>query len=192
MSKSSPVSNGMHGGTQTKGARSVPLHLPQQSFIHDIGLPGTTPHRRSEHELLSACIGTWKVEGTLADNATRMRCTETYEWLPGKFFVAYKFERQIGAQQHKGTGIIGFDPKRGGHFAYFVDNMGFARMYDLGIDEKKWTLTGTWERALLTFNAKINHMSAHWEHSNDGASWRVLCDFEGRLEQQNGNAAHAS
>jgi len=169
---------------QPKISRSTLNPATVHPLVHDLGLPGTTPHRRTEHELLAACIGVWKVEGVLADHSTRMRCTESYEWLPGKFFVLYRFDRQIGAQRHKGTGILGYDTNRNSHFAYFVDNMGFARTYDLRIDDNKWSFVGTWERATQSFNPRSNHMTAHWEHSNDGASWRVLCEFEGRLETE--------
>ena len=118
----------------------------------------------------------------MAESATRMRCTETYEWLPGRFFVVYRFDRQIGAHDHHGVGVIGFDVTRRAHFAYFVDNMGFARTYEVHIDGTKWALIGKWERASLTFIPQRHHMSAKWEHSEDGKTWRELCAFEGKRE----------
>ena len=149
---------------------------------HDMGLPDQPPRRDAGHEQLAACLGAWKVNGTLADSGTRMVCTESYEWLPGKFFIVYRFDRQIGAQSHQGAGIIGFDTDRCAHFAYFVDNMGFARTYDVHIDGNKWAFIGHWERASITFNSQRNHMSARWEHSRDGQAWQELCSFEGRRE----------
>src|SRR5690348_2794243 len=57
---------------------------------HDMGLPDQPPRRDAGHEQLAACLGAWKVNGTLADSGTRMVCTESYEWLPGKFFIVYR------------------------------------------------------------------------------------------------------
>jgi hypothetical protein len=149
---------------------------------HDIGLPDQPPRRDAGHDQLAACLGTWKVEGMLASSGTRMMCTESYEWLPGKFFIIYRFDRQIGAQDQHGFGVIGFDVDRRAHFAYFVDNMGYARTYDVHIDGSKWAFIGNWERATLTFNPQRHRMSARWEHSTDGHVWRELCAFEGRRE----------
>jgi hypothetical protein len=106
-----------------------------------------------------------------------MNCTERYDWVPGQFFIEYHFDRQIGQNTHRGTGLIGYDPSRGGYFAYFVDNAGYARSYDLEIDGSQWKFSGRWERATLTFEPR--RMRAHWEHSQDGASWQTLCDFSG-------------
>ena len=131
---------------------------------------------------MASCLGSWKVRGELADSRARMACTETYEWAPGHYFIVYRFDRQIGAQKHQGNGLIGYDDTRRAHFAYFVDNMGYSRAYDLHIENNRWIFSGQWERATLTFDSKENHMGAHWEHSSDGESWRVLCDFEGRRE----------
>lgn len=160
-------------------ARSFSFDAPPPDLLHDIGDPEAMLKRGPEHDSMAACLGSWKVEGALADSGTRMVCTENYEWLPGKFFIHYRFDRQIGAREHRGVGIIGYDNARRGHFAYFVDNMGYARMYDVHIDGRKWAFIGNFERAALTFDADKKRMAAHWEHSTDGQAWRVLCNFEG-------------
>ena len=162
--------------------QSLDLAFPSGRLPADIGLPKQPPRREAGHDQLAACIGSWTVHGAMAESATRMQCTESYEWLPGRFFVIYRFDRQIGAHDHHGFGVIGFDAERHAHFAYFVDNMGYARTYDVHIDGNKWAFIGKWERASLTFNPQRHHMSAKWEHSADGQTWKELCAFEGKRE----------
>src|SRR5690348_4462614 len=48
---------------------------------HDIGKPDAPPERSSKHERMAACIGTWRMRGTLTDSGAPMDCTERYEWV---------------------------------------------------------------------------------------------------------------
>ena len=58
------------------------------------------PVLTAEHELLNVFLGRWKVEGQnkeAAGVAPNMPVVgeESYEWLPGRFFVVYSMSGQI-------------------------------------------------------------------------------------------------
>lgn len=144
----------------------------------DVGEPGNEPHRDRAHERLRACIGDWRVSGQLAAGDD-MKCMESYSWVPGEYFVEYRFDRDVGANKHDGVGVIGYDDTRDAYFAFFVDNMGYARTYEVTIRDSTWTFVGRWERGTITFEPERNRMKAHWEHSSDGREWKLLCEYEG-------------
>jgi Protein of unknown function (DUF1579) len=134
--------------------------------------------RRSAPERLRACIGDWRASGKL-DAGGEMRCLESYSWLPGEFFVEYRFDRDVGDSKHAGVGLIGYDEARDEYFAFFVDNLGNARTYEVWVEGWTWTFIGKWERATIAFEPENNRMSAHWEHTSDGREWQLLCECAG-------------
>jgi hypothetical protein len=58
------------------------------------------------------------------------------------------------------------------------DNQGnFATMTARVHDDGVWTFTGASERATLTIGADGTTMTARWERSDDGTSWRHWMDM---------------
>jgi Protein of unknown function (DUF1579) len=163
---------------QTDVGAKLAKHPPFAGISFEVGEPDGHLQRGPAHERLSACIGDWHATGKLGANGV-MRCLESYSWLPGEFFIEYRFDRDVGGNKHAGAGLIGYDEARDRYFAFFVDNMGYARTYEMTIEGPTWTLTGKWERATITFEPHRNRMSAHWEHSSDGREWQLLCEYEG-------------
>lgn len=151
---------------------------PFAGISFEVGEPDDQLQRGAAQERLRACIGDWHASGEL-DAGGEMRCLESYSWVPGEFFIEYHFDRDVGGDKHAGAGVIGYDEARGEYFAFFVDNMGYARTYEVTIDGRTWTFIGKWERATVTFEPDRNRMKAHWEHSVDGREWKLLCEFEG-------------
>lgn len=151
---------------------------PFAGISFEVGEPDEQPERGTAQERLRACIGDWRASGEL-DAGGEMRCLESYSWVPGEFFIEYHFDRDVGGSQHAGAGLIGYDEARGEYFAFVVDNMGYARTYEVTIEGATWTFIGKWERATITFEPSRNRMKAHWEHSTDGREWKLLCEYEG-------------
>jgi hypothetical protein len=166
----------------TNVSKTFASHPPFSGISFEVGTPDRPVQRGPAHQRLAACIGDWHARGAL-DAGGEMKCLESYSWVPGQFFIEYRFDRDVGkGQKHAGRGLLGYDEARDEYFAFFVDNMGNVRTYEVTIEGSTWTLIGKWERATLTFEPERNHMKAHWEHSSDGHEWQLLCEYEGPRE----------
>ena len=141
------------------------------------------PTLRREHKLLDVFVGTWIVEGQNKEGApvapgAQVSGKETYEWLPGEYYLVYRWDRCFGSDQHTGIGIIGYDDSSQTYASHNFDNLGYSRTYQVHIADGSWTLTGERERARLVFSDDGNVMTANWEISGDGFDWTPLCELK--------------
>ena len=143
----------------------------------DSETPEPTPRHGPEHERLGVFVGTWRTEGETYRPAARLAGQETFEWLPGGFFLVDRFDRRIGDGEHRGLGVMGWDAADGAYFTCLYDNLGFARTYRTTVEDRLWTLTGERERATFRFSDGGTSFAAHWDQSKDGTQWAPLCDF---------------
>jgi ketosteroid isomerase-like protein len=144
--------------------------------------PHATRARGSELEQLEAFVGAWRVFGHNAPAAPGATASEvigeqTYEWLPGRFFLASRWHRRFAAGEHVGTGILGYDPDAGSLLSHNFDNLGFARRYRVAVRGRVWTFAGPWERATISFDPSGERYTEAWEIARDGARWRTLCEL---------------
>ena len=82
------------------------------------------PEPTAAHKRLEVFIGDWHAEGTSygeGQDAADPRAAgvpwtsdESYEWLPGNFFVLHRWEALAG--EFKGAEIMGYDEAEGGYF----------------------------------------------------------------------------
>jgi hypothetical protein len=159
--------------TRTKGA-------PAPSSRTDTRSSSETkkPARGAAHEQLDVFVGRWKTQGQSYGPDAPMVGDESYEWLPGEFFLAVRFDRRVGDGEHRGLGVMGYDESRQVHFATMYDNLGFARTSDLRVRGRVWTFDGPWERANYAFSEDGRTITIHWERTFDGANWQPLCDLK--------------
>jgi hypothetical protein len=144
--------------------------------------PEKPPTRGPEHERLEPFVGKWHTEGqnkAAAPGAANTPVTgeESYEWLPGGFFLVNRWDRRFGGAEHKGIGIVAFDAATGEYSTRAFDNLGYAREYKTTLRDRTMALTGKWERATLAVSADGQTMTIHWERSEDGEHWLPLCDL---------------
>ena len=141
------------------------------------------PKPSAAHKRLEAFIGTWHAEGTSygggAQDAADPRATgvpwisdESYEWLPGGFFVLHRW----AAQSFKGAEIMGYDESEGGYFTRMFDNAGHHPEYRANVDGNVWSFTKAQSRATVTVKEGGNEMTFNWEWKNGGRKWLPLCD----------------
>lgn len=134
---------------------------------------------------LQAFIGKWHAEGTsYADgqdkdnpyaSAAPWTSDESYEWLPGNFFVLHKWNAKAGKREFIGTEIIGYDDTKQKFFTNFFDNAGFHPIYEATVNENVWTFSEPNTRVKVTFN-DTNTITFNWEWKNQGSDWLPLCD----------------
>jgi hypothetical protein len=133
---------------------------------------------------LDVFVGKWNVEGRNAPIApngasTNVTGVESYEWLPGGFFLICRWDRDFDdGTSHKGIGLIGFDASSGTYSSHNFGNLGFHREYQLSVRDRTWTFSGKWERATVQFGDGDKTMTVRWEVSKDSRQWKPLCDLK--------------
>jgi hypothetical protein len=140
--------------------------------------------------LLGAFIGKWHAEGTsYADgqqiddpyaSATPWTSDESYEWLPGGFFVLHHWDAMAGNRVFKGTQILGFDTKEGGYFTRHFDNSGNHPEYRGKVSGDTWTFANETTRVTVTIAGDGNSMNFDWEWKMQGEKWLPLCQRTAR------------
>ena len=147
--------------------------------------PELAPTLGDEHRRLSPFVGQWTVTGENGEGAVSapnapVTGTESYVFLPGGFFLLGHWDRRIGADgRHIGMTTIRYDPATGVYTASNIDNMGYARTYQVTPHDDVWSFSGEWERATMRFGDEGGTMTIDWEITRDGSTWRPLCHLIG-------------
>ena len=146
---------------QTRASTSLANRPPFAGISYEVGKPDSPVQRGSAHERLRACVGEWRASGKL-DAGGEMHCHESYSWLPGEFFIEYRFDRDVGGKRHAGLGLLGYDESRDEYFAFFNDNLGKTHTNKKTIDSSTWTFIGKFERATITFEPERKSKRGEW------------------------------
>ena len=109
----------------------------------------------------------------------KVTAVQTYEWMPGGFFLVHREFARFGDVEHKTMTIIGYDPSSQTYPVHFFDNLGYYRVYQARVHDRTWTFTGKYERATIVFGADGNTFKSTWERSSDGSNWLPLCELKG-------------
>jgi Protein of unknown function (DUF1579) len=149
----------------------------------DSPVPAQPATPSAETRRLDALVGRWQSEGRTvagpAEPAVTIKGTDTYEWLAGGFFLVHRVDVRMDGERVELIEMIGpHDPAAGTYPMRSFDNQGnFLTMTARVDDDGVWTFTGDSERATLTVGADGTTMTARWERSEDGASWRHWMDM---------------
>jgi hypothetical protein len=126
------------------------------------------------HKLLGALAGRWRTEGeTVATKdapSMKIAGTDTYEWLPGGFFMIHRADVRMGPDEAETLEVMGYDVATNTYLTTFFDNLGNTGSYQATVDQNVWTFRGVADRATLTVGD--NTMKAHWERTDDGMHWQ--------------------
>ncbi|HET9430217.1 MAG TPA: DUF1579 family protein [Chitinophagaceae bacterium] len=133
------------------------------------------PKPGKEQELLQVFVGKWKTEGKCWEHpnglAIPVRAVDSYEWLPGKFFLIHRWEAKIGGNENKGIEIIGFDEPTGTYFMHSYDNLGNRTVMEASFQNNTWAYLGESERCQVIFKNEGRIMNGSWERTSDGVNW---------------------
>ncbi len=137
------------------------------------------------HRRLDVFVGNWRssgetfAEGQRADDprASSLPWTseESYEWLPGGFFLLHRWDAMAGSLEFKGSEVIGHDAE-GGYFTRFFDNAGNHPDYRLAVDGQVWTFSEPATRATVTVVEGGKRMNFNWEWRQGEGRWLPLCE----------------
>jgi Protein of unknown function (DUF1579) len=159
-------------------------------------LASSAPTPSSETRRLGALVGRWRTKGRIVgDQPVPITGTDSYEWLPGGFFLVHHVDVMIGDQPVQALELIGeYDPATGAFTARAYDNLGNVTVMRAKVDEQGvWRFTGGGDvapaarpssadasgavRSTLTISPDRSGMTARWERSDDGASWQPWMDM---------------
>lgn len=144
---------------------------------------------RPELERLRKFVGLWSIEGRQLDGllgaAKKVSGTETFEWLPGGYFLIHRLDGKLGDDPMACIEIIGYNSASGSYPVGTYYNNGIAHEWEWRIaDEKgrKWLLEGNWElegrtlriRNTLIFSDDGRSMNGTWEYASDDAKWQTF------------------
>lgn len=138
------------------------------------------------HHRLDVFVGTWHAEGTSyadgqqaedpRESGVPWTSDESYEWLPGGFFMLHRWDAKAGERVFKGIEIIGYDEAKGGYFTRFFDNAGFHPEYRVSLEGNVWSFAEAATRARVTTSDGGGRLTFEWEWRQPGSDWLPLCD----------------
>lgn len=130
---------------------------------------------------LNVFIGTWHTEGwimeSLYGSVARLTAIDTYQWLPGGFFLIHHVDGHMGDKEVKAIEIIGYDPSALKYFTHSYDNQGCIATYQANLLDGAWSIAGKSERFAGRFTEDGKTLTGSWEMSSDGLNWLPWMDI---------------
>lgn len=120
---------------------------------------------------LAVFAGNWKTTGQTTDG-TKVEATDTYEWLPGGWFLLHKWDAVIGENKSSGIEILGYDIEKKSFHSRFYDDQGNTDTYAIQHVNGVWTFERAGERSTVNVSEDGNTLTVLWETSEDGKSWK--------------------
>jgi Protein of unknown function (DUF1579) len=142
----------------------------------------------AELQLLNVFVGKWHLEGLSYgsgqsqenpyDSSVRWSGEETYEWLPGGFFLIGHFNGQIGDAAINGMEVTSYDAASQTYPSQIFDNYGRIHLGQRIVRDGVWTYTGTEYRTTYVLSNDGHTMTTHWDWLS-GTDWLSLVDLKG-------------
>lgn len=123
--------------------------------------------RGPEYDRLNVLIGKWinvgKTEPIGNEPPFDITSSDTYEWLPGKYWIMHTAYGRIGNMDGGGVEIIGYDHETGRYISYFYDSRGNASEHEIVVedDTMQWKGEITACTSVFTENGRVqtaNHV----------------------------------
>ena len=145
--------------------------------------PSQAPKPSPEHQRLEVFLGKWTQVGEAQESpygsAGKLTSTDTFEWLPGGFFMLHRWESRQGTTEFKATEILGYDSRNRVYTSHIFDNFGNSGSYRYMVKGNTWTSTGDSvvggkqlkERCTTVIATPSTSFSVKCEYSPDGTKW---------------------
>ena len=133
----------------------------------------------SAYKQLNRFAGNWKMEGILFrdDEApVTVTGTDSYEWLPGGFFLLHKADVMVGDNRSETFEIIGYDEVTGHYTMQYYESSGISGQMIAMYHSGSWIFTGDNLQFTGSFAEDGNSISGRWERLN-GNTWLKFMDI---------------
>jgi hypothetical protein len=129
-----------------------------------------------EHRRLESFVGDWDTEGTVKVNPSgpgvKFRAVDSYEWVPGGFFLLHRWDALMPDGRTQGVEIIGYDPAKGTYTVHSFDSSGNTDVMDASTANDTWTFEGKLLRFTGRFRDGGATLTGVWEQRLDtGSAW---------------------
>jgi Protein of unknown function (DUF1579) len=135
-----------------------------------------------EIQRLHLFVGKWKTEGETHASAdapaVKVAFMDTYEWMPGKFFLVHRADGQIGNEQLNTLEFIGYDPSSQTYTCHSFDSRGNSDLFQANFRDPIWTIEGKSSRFTGMFATSGHTLTGKWEQSSDGVNWLPWMDVK--------------
>lgn len=136
-----------------------------------------------EHRRLDVFVGTWNTKGRTrasgSEPAIEIVGTDSYEWLPGGFFLIHRVDVHMGSEKVDALEIIGYDVASQSYPTRFFDSQGNTGTYEASVRDGIWTFATDSTRATVTVGSDGHSMTIHWERvAGDDQAWVPWMDLE--------------
>ena len=130
-------------------------------------------------EQLDVLVGEWRLD---ADFPGVDPGRATFEWLPGKRFLALRWEVPM-PEAPDGLAVMGWDEERGTLLQHYFDSRGVCRVYTMSFDGRTWEMSRTKAdfsplpfAQRWTATVSEDQIEGAWERTGDDGEW--LHDFD--------------
>jgi hypothetical protein len=133
---------------------------------------------------LAAFVGNWSTQGEVkllgpSGRSAPYRATDSYEWLPGGFFLIHRFVAHMPDGIVEGIEVIGYDASRKHYTMHSYDNHGNASVMQASVDGDQWIFTGNNVRFRGAFSEDSQVFSGVWEmRERLNVAWRTWMSVE--------------
>lgn len=125
---------------------------------------------------LEAFVGQWRTEGeVLATDSgpfARFHAKDTYEWLPGGFFLVHRWDAHLPDGESQGIEIIGYDAETRTYPMHTYDNQGNIGVMHAHVEGGTWKFLGESMRFSGEFCENGNVIKGVWElRASEAEGW---------------------
>ena len=135
-----------------------------------------------EYQELNRFVGKWKTTGTIPASGEspeiKVSGSDTYEWLPGGFFLLHKVNVLLGDDKNETLEIIGFDKQINLYTMQHYDNKGNSGFMTADFKNGVWTFLGENLRFRGGFKKQDTEFLGVWEQSSDGTNWTHFMEIQ--------------
>ncbi len=126
---------------------------------------------------LNPFVGIWDTEGEVMGGPlgqpVLFKATDTYEWLPGGYFMMHRFDANMPDGRVVGIEIIAHEPEYSVYPVYSFDNRGNVSLMQGRFEDSTWTLTGEGQRFTGRFIDNEMVFTGVWEmRAGEGYAWQ--------------------
>ena len=135
-----------------------------------------------EYKQLNQFLGLWNTEGKILSTATtpevKIQGTDTYEWLPGEYFLLHKVNVFVGDDKNETFEVIGFNKEIGKYTMQHYDNKGNSGLMIASHENGVWTFLGESLKFTGGFKNHGQEFSGIWEKTSDDHRWIHFMDIK--------------
>jgi hypothetical protein len=133
------------------------------------------------YQQLNKFVGQWKTRGLIPENGTTpeviVEGTDSYEWLPGEYFLKHSADVMMGNDRNQTIEIIGFDKDANHYTMHYFDNKGESGFMKAIFSSGRWSFEGDNLRFRGSFSEDNKVFSGSWE-KKEKSGWTHFMTIE--------------